>query len=69
MAAAKAVGIAFPSDIATRAVMVGIGSGPKPLALERNSFLLSYWEGFWTASGVKETNQAQSLNKACSTQQ
>ena len=65
-AAAKSVGISFPSNVAVRAVMVGIGSGPNPIALDRNSFLLSYWEGFWTASGVKETNQAQSLNQACS---
>lgn len=66
IAAAKAVGIAFSPEVSTRAVMVGIGSGPNPLALERNSFLLSYWEGFWTASGVKQTDQAQSLNQACS---
>lgn len=66
VAAAKSVGISFPSEVAVRAVMVGIGSGPNPIALDRNSYLLSYWEGFWTASGVKETNQAQSLNQACS---
>lgn len=68
MAAAKTVGINFSPDVSIRAVMVGIGSGPNPIALERNSYLLSYWEGFWTASGVKETDQAQSLNQACSTQ-
>jgi hypothetical protein len=66
VAAAKSVGISFPSNVSVRAVMVGIGSGPNPIALDRNSYLLSYWEGFWTASGVKETNQAQSLNQACS---
>lgn len=66
MAAAKSVGISFASDVSVRAVMVGIGSGPNPIPLDRNSFLLSYWEGFWTASGVKQTNQAQSLNQACS---
>lgn len=63
--AAKSVGIYFPQEITTRVVMVGIGSGPKPIALERNSYLLAYWQGFWTASGVKQTNQAQSLTKAC----
>jgi hypothetical protein len=66
MAAAKAVGIKFPTEISTRVVMVGIGTGSNPIALERNSYLLSYWEGFWTASGVKQTDQAQSLNQACS---
>lgn len=66
VAAAKSVGINFPSNVTVRAVMVGIGSGPNPIALERNSFLLAYWEGFWSASGVRETNQAQSLNQACS---
>ena len=66
VAAAKSVGISFPSNISVRAVIVGIGSGPNPIALDRNSYLLSYWEGFWASSGVKETNQAQSLNQACS---
>ena len=66
MAAARAVGINFTSEVSTRVVMVGIGSGPNPIALDRNSYLLAYWEGFFTASGVKQTDQAQSLNKACS---
>lgn len=64
--AAESVGIKFPTSITTRVVMVGIGSGPDPIALERNSFLLAYWEGFWTSAGVKISNQAQSLNQACS---
>jgi hypothetical protein len=64
--AAESVGIKFPTSITTRVVMVGIGSGPKPIALDRNSFLLAYWEGFWTSAGVKISNQAKSLNQACS---
>ena len=64
--AAESVGIKFPTSIAIRVVMVGIGSGPNPIALERNSFLLAYWKGFWTAAGVKVSNQAKSLNQACS---
>lgn len=64
--AAESVGIKFPTSITTRVVMVGIGSGPTPIALERNSFLLAYWKGFWTAAGVKVSNQAKSLNQACS---
>jgi len=64
--AAEAAGIRFPSSITTRVAMIGIGSGPNPIALERNSFLLAYWEGFWTASGVKISNQGKSLNQACS---
>jgi hypothetical protein len=63
--AAKSVGINFSQEITTRAVMVGIGSGPKPIALERNAYLLAYWQGFWAASGVNQTNQEQSLNQAC----
>jgi hypothetical protein len=66
MSAAKAVGIKFPSEVETRVVMVGIGTGQNPLPLDRNSFLLAYWEGFFTQSGVKQTDQAQSLNQACS---
>ena len=65
-AAAKTVGIKFPSDLSTKVVMVGIGTGQNPLPLDRNSFLLAYWEGFFTQSGVKQTDQAQSLNQACS---
>lgn len=65
-AAAESVGIKFPTRITTRVVMVGIGSGPNPIALERNSFLLAYWEGFWTSAGVKVSDQAKSLNQACS---
>ena len=64
-AAARAVGIKFPSEVITRVVLVGIGSGPKPLPLDRNRFLLAYWEGFFTQAGVKQTNQAQSINQAC----
>ena len=64
-AAAKAVGIKFPSEVTTRVVIVGIGSGPNPLPLDRNRFLLAYWEGFFTQSGVKQTNQAQSIDQAC----
>jgi hypothetical protein len=65
-AAAKTVGIKFRSDVSTKVVMVGIGTGQNPLPLDRNSFLLAYWEGFFTQSGVKQTDQAQSLNQACS---
>ena len=65
-AASRAVGVQFHPEVSTRVVMVGIGSGPKPLPLDRNSYLLAYWEGFFTQSGVKQTNQAQSLNQACS---
>jgi hypothetical protein len=65
-AASRAVGVQFHPEVSTRVVMVGIGSGPKPLPLDRNSYLLAYWEGFFTQSGVKQTDQAQSLNQACS---
>lgn len=64
--AAQSIGVKFPTTISTRVVMIGIGSGPNPIALERNSFLLAYWEGFWTYSGVKISNQSRSLNQACS---
>jgi len=64
--AAQSVGIRFPSDVSTRVVIVGIGTGQNPLPLDRNSYLLAYWEGFLTKSGVRQTDQAQSLNQACS---
>lgn len=66
VAAAKTVGVKFTSDVDVRVVMVGIGTGANPLPLDRNSYLLAYWEGFFSASGVKQTNQGQSLNQACS---
>jgi hypothetical protein len=64
--AARSVGIKFPSDVSIRVVIVGIGTGQNPLPLDRNSYLLAYWEGFLTESGVRQTDQAQSLNQACS---
>jgi hypothetical protein len=64
--AARAAGVKFPSAITTRVAMIGIGSGPNPIPLERNSYLLAYWEGFWVSSGVKVSNQGKSLDKACS---
>jgi hypothetical protein len=64
--AANSVGIRFPSDVSIRVVIVGIGTGQNPLPLDRNSYLLAYWEGFLTQSGVRQTDQAQSLNQACS---
>ena len=64
--AAQSVGIRFSSDVSIRVVIVGIGTGQNPLPLDRNSYLLAYWEGFLTQSGVRQTDQAQSLNQACS---
>ena len=64
--AARSVGIRFPSDVSIRVVIVGIGTGQNPLPLDRNSYLLAYWEGFLTQSGVRQTDQAQSLNQTCS---
>jgi len=66
ISAAKLVGIRFPAGVDTRVVMVGIGSGQNPLPLDRNAYLLAYWEGFFTQSGVKQTNQNMSLSQACS---
>lgn len=64
--ASQSVGVRFPSDVSIRVVIVGIGTGQNPLPLDRNSYLLAYWEGFFTQSGVRQTDQAQSLNQACS---
>ena len=64
--AAQSVGIRFPSNVSIRVVIVGIGTGQNPLPLDRNSYLLAYWEGFLTQSGVRQTDQAQSLNQTCS---
>jgi hypothetical protein len=66
ISAAKLVGIKFPTQVDTRVVMVGIGTGQNPLPLDRNAYLLAYWEGFFTQSGVKQTNQNMSLSQACS---
>ena len=64
--AAESVGIKFPTSVKIRVVMVGMGSGPTPLIIDRNSFLIAYWKGFWTSAGVKVSNVARSLNQACS---
>lgn len=64
--AAALIGVKFPEGITTRVDLIGVGSGPKPLPLERNSFLLKYWEGFFLESGIKVAAQSKSLDKACS---
>jgi hypothetical protein len=64
--AAAAVGIKFPKGMNVKVSIMGQGSGPKPLPLEKNSMLTSYWQGFWEGAGVKSSNQVRSLDQACS---
>ena len=63
--AAKSVGIQFPKNVRTRIVLVGLGTGPNPILDDRASYLLAYWNGFFTSSGINSSSQEQSLNKAC----
>lgn len=63
--AAKSVGVKFPSGLKTKVVIVGMGTGPKPLPLDRTSFLDAYWNGFFTSAGISQSSQTQSINKAC----
>jgi len=64
--AARLVGIKFPGGMPVRVTVLGQGSGPEPIPLEKNSILTAYWQGFWEASGVKNSNQVRSLDQACS---
>ena len=64
--AAGLVGIKFPTGMPVRVSVLGQGTGPKPIPLEKNSTLTAYWQGLWEASGVKNSNQVRSLDQACS---
>lgn len=65
-AAAEATGIKFPKGLDVRVSIIGQGSGPRPLPLERNAMLSSYWRGFWESAGISSSNQVRSLDQACS---
>lgn len=64
--AAELVGIRFPVGMQVRVSVLGQGTGPKPIPLEKNSTLSAYWQGLWEAAGVKTSNQVRSLDQACS---
>jgi len=64
--AARLAGIEFPQGMPVRVTVLGQGSGPKPIPLEKNSILTGYWQGFWEAAGVKNSSQVRSLDQACS---
>jgi hypothetical protein len=66
MQAAELAGIKFPTGMSVRVSVLGQGTGPKPIPLDRNSTLSAYWQGFWEASGIKSSDQVRSLNQACS---
>lgn len=63
--AARSVGAQFPKSVKTKVVMVGLGSGPKPIPLNRSSHLVAYWSGFFSAAGISQAGQSQSINRAC----
>jgi len=64
--AAELADIKFPKGIKIRVSILGQGTGPKPLPLDKNSYLAAYWDGFWESAGVKGSNSVRSLDKACS---
>lgn len=64
--AARLGAIEFPPGMSVRITVLGQGSGPRPIPLEKNSTLAAYWQGFWEASGVKNSSQVRSLDQACS---
>lgn len=63
--AARSVGVYFPKGVKTKVVMVGLGSGPNPIPLNRSSHLVAYWNGFFSAAGINQSSQSQSINRAC----
>ena len=65
--ASQAVDLAFPSKtkLNLRVVVLGQGTGTKPLPIEYRSVLNSYWSGVWQQSGVLKTGVSTSLDKAC----
>lgn len=64
--AAEQSGVKFPAQLPVRIFVLGQGTGPKPIPLDRNSILTEYWNGFWAATGISSSNQIRSLDQACS---
>jgi hypothetical protein len=65
--AAQAVDLMFPpkSQLNLRIVVLGQGTGAKPLSIEYRSILNAYWSGVWQQAGVSQTEVTTSLDKAC----
>jgi hypothetical protein len=64
--AAEQSGVKFPAQLPVRIFVLGQGSGPDPIPLDKNSILTAYWNGFWEAAGISSSNQIRSLDQACS---
>ncbi len=64
--AAKLADVKFPRGIKIKVSVLGQGTGPRPLPLDKNSYLAAYWAGFWEHAGVKGSNSVRSLDEACS---
>ena len=64
--AAELANVQFPKGIKITVSILGQGTGPKPLPLDKNSYLAAYWDGFWESAGVKGSNSVRSLDEACS---
>jgi hypothetical protein len=64
--AAVLANVKFPKGIKIRVSILGQGTGPKPLPLDKNSYLAAYWDGFWESAGVRGSNSVRSLDEACS---
>jgi len=64
--AAEQAGVKFPAQVSVRIFVLGQGTGPNPVPLDKNSILTAYWSGFWQAAGISSSNQIRSLDQACS---
>jgi len=63
--AAEQSGVKFPAQLPVRIFVLGQGTGPNPIPLDKNSILTAYWNGFWEAAGISSSNQIRSLDQAC----
>lgn len=64
--AAELAGAKFPKNVEIKVSILGQGTGPRPLPLDKNSYLSAYWDGFWSFAGIKSSNSVRSLDRACS---
>jgi len=64
--AAEKSGVKYPPKMLVRVFVLGQGTGPKPIPLDKNFVLTAYWKGFWDAAGISSSNQIRSLDQACS---
>lgn len=62
--AARMAAINFPAKMKIRIALIGQGAG-SGIPADKKFLLTAYWDGFWSASGIKGAQKVSSINEAC----